>query len=146
MAIEPAYKNNNIPVVFSVDDNYAPYLSVCLQSLILHSSKKYNYDIWILDGGLGKDRQTRILKLINNTPNISIRFFDITSFSELGNYTFSISNHASIANYYRLFIPIIFENYTKLLYLDCDLLICRDVSQLYNTNLDGSMLGAINDA
>lgn len=146
MAIEPAYKKNNIPVVFSVDDNYAPYLSVCLQSLILHSSKKYNYDIWILDGGLGKDRQTRILKLINNTPNISIRFFDITSFSELGNYTFSISNHASIANYYRLFIPIIFENYTKLLYLDCDLLICRDVSQLYNTNLDGSMLGAIKDA
>ena len=38
----PAFPENNIPVVFSSDDNYAPYLSVVIESLINNRSSDKN--------------------------------------------------------------------------------------------------------
>lgn len=143
---EPAYNENNIPIVFSTDENYAPYLSVCIKSLIDTSSTNNNYDIWILDGGLTNRGQQSILKLIENNANISIQFFNIEKLKELKDFDFYTSNHASIANYYRLFIPKIFCNYKKIIYLDCDLLINRDIAELYNINLEDKVLGVVEDA
>ena len=71
--VEPAFLQNNIPVVFAVDNNYAPYLSVCLESLINSSSITNNYDIWILDGGLSADIRYKLQSLIHNKRNFSIR-------------------------------------------------------------------------
>ena len=142
MIRKPAFKENNIPIVFSVDENYAPYLAVCLESLIKASSVNYNYDIWILDGGLTQIAQKKLQELIDGKRNFSLRYFDIRYFNKRKLFT---SNHASQANYYRLFIPKIFSKYSKILYLDCDLLINKDVSELYNTDLKGNILGAVLD-
>ena len=60
MIIKPAFMENNIPIVFSVDENYAPYLSVCICSLISNSSNTNNYDIWILNGGLTKGGKSQL--------------------------------------------------------------------------------------
>ena len=45
-------------------------------------------------------------------------------------------NHITVAAYYRIFIGSIFENYKRILYLDCDLLVLDDVSKLYNIDLN----------
>lgn len=144
--VEPAFLQNNIPVVFAVDNNYAPYLSVCLESLINSSSITNNYDIWILDGGLSADIRYKLQSLIHNKRNFSIRYFDVKAIKEIQKQRLFISNHASVANYYRLFIPKIFSEYSKILYLDCDLLINRDIANLYNIELDNNILGAVVDA
>lgn len=146
MIIKPAFENNNIPIVFSVDENYAIYLTVCLKSLIANCSLKNNYDIWILDGGISENNKNNILNLINGTNNISIRFFDILNFKQIKKTKFFLSNHASLANYYRLFIPKIFFNYTKLLYLDCDLIINRDLADLISIDIGNKTLGVVRDA
>lgn len=144
--IEPAFIQNNIPIVFAVDNNYAPYLSVCLESLINSTTITSNYDIWILDGGLSEKTKDKLQALIYNKRNFSIRFFDIKSLKTIQKQKLFISNHASVANYYRLFIPDIFSKYSKILYLDCDLLINRDVAELYNIDLGTNILGAVVDA
>lgn len=146
MIVKPAFKERNVPVVFSVDENYAPYLSVCIYSLISNSSNTNNYDIWILDGGLTELGKSQLKALANNRENISIRFFDILNFKELKKKNFYISNHASLANYYRIFIPKIFFSYEKLLYLDCDLLINADIADLYAIDIGDNVLGVVKDA
>ncbi|WP_337813735.1 glycosyltransferase family 8 protein, partial [Parabacteroides johnsonii] len=146
MIVKPAFKERNVPVVFSVDENYAPYLSVCICSLISNSSNTNNYDIWILDGGLTEVGKSQLKALANNRKNISIRFFDILNFKELKKKNFYISNHASLANYYRIFIPKIFFYYEKLIYLDCDLLINADIADLYAIDIGNNVLGVVKDA
>ena len=47
--------------------------------------------------------------------------------------------------WYRLFAHRVFKDIDKLLYLDSDTLICKDVSELFNTDLDGYCLGAVRD-
>ena len=51
----------------------------------------------------------------------------------------------TIATYYRLFIPELFPNYEKIIYLDTDILLLKDISSLYLTDLGQNYLAAAVD-
>jgi lipopolysaccharide biosynthesis glycosyltransferase len=56
--------------------------------------------------------------------------------------SFKVTDHISLATYYRLFIPeIIPKDVEKLLYLDSDMVILGDLNPLWEMNID-SFLGA----
>lgn len=137
--LEPAYHENNIPVVFSSDNNYAPYLAVAIQSLIKNSSRNFNYDIVILERDMS-DINKNLIQSIPQKGNISIRFTNVSQL--LTGCKFHINTYFSEETYYRLFIPTIFTNYSKIIYLDCDIVILRDISDLYQVDLSKNLLAA----
>ncbi|MDR2107741.1 MAG: glycosyltransferase family 8 protein [Holosporaceae bacterium] len=141
---KPAFDRNNISVVFGCDDNFALCLGVALQSLIDNSDKNNNYDVWILDGGISVGRKARILEMVKERKNFSVRFFDINPFIKLDRKNFPLvsSKTISIATYYRIFIPEIFSAYKRMVYLDCDIIVNTDISKLHNIDLQGKSLGA----
>ena len=55
---------------------------------------------------------------------------------------FHLRDYYSKETYYRIFIPNLFPQYNKVLYLDCDITVLADVSQLYNTQIHGYYVGA----
>ena len=144
--VKPAFGQNNVCVIFGCDDNYALYLGVCLSSLMDHSSKDHNYDIWILDGGIVEDKRRALLSLIQNKKNFSLRFFDISRLVNDNREKLHIySGHVSltIATYFRLFIPKIFSAYDRVVYLDCDMIINADIEKLFSVDLEGKTIGAV---
>jgi lipopolysaccharide biosynthesis glycosyltransferase len=68
-------KRNLIPIFFAVDDNYAPYLSVTLRSLIENSSNENVYDINILIEELSDRNVKNILTM--QTENVKIKFVSV---------------------------------------------------------------------
>ena len=44
-----------------------------------------------------------------------------------------------------MFIATLFPEYDKAIYLDADLILVGDISELYNTNIEGKLVAAIND-
>jgi lipopolysaccharide biosynthesis glycosyltransferase len=141
----PAFKENNILVVFASDENYSMYLGVAIRSLIDNSSKNNNYDIWVLDSGISDENKKVILSLIGDRQNFSIRFFDMNKVVEEYRDRFFTSRHITMAAYNRLFIPNIFYQYKRAVYLDCDLIVKADIAELYNIELEGKSLGAVLD-
>ncbi|MDR2666773.1 MAG: glycosyltransferase family 8 protein [Holosporales bacterium] len=142
----PAFKNNNVLVVFASDENYAMPLGVTIQSLMDNSSIKNNYDIWVLDSGIPDEDKKVIVGLIDGKENFSIRFFDISKIVEEYKDRFFTSEYITVAVYNRLFIPNIFYQYKRALYLDCDIAVKADVAELYNVELDGKCVGAVLEA
>ena len=138
--LQPAFSHNNIPVVFSSDNNYAPYLGVTIKSLIENSSAQYNYDIVILTKNINERNQQLIKKW--NKKNISIRFYDVSSIVKPYEKLFYIRDRFTLETYYRLFIDKIFSQYNKLLYLDVDTCVLNDISKLFKINLDGYFTAA----
>ena len=49
-----------IPIFFSTDDNYIPYLDVAISSLIENASRAYNYRIIVMNTGLAKEGVDKI--------------------------------------------------------------------------------------
>lgn len=143
--VTPAFKNNNIAVVFSSDDRYLYILSVALQSLIDNISSTYNYDICIVSDGI-QERKKNLLRLIcSNKKNISLRFIEISK--TLDSLPLKTSNaRLSRTIFARLYIPEMFSEYSKVLYLDGDIIIKKDIAELYNTKIDNYYFAAVPDA
>lgn len=138
----PAFKEKNIPIIFSSDDNYCPYLGVAIKSIINNSSKKNNYDILIFNENISEINKKKLLTTKNKLNNFSIRFINIKKFIK-NPKLFYTSSYISIATYYRLFIEKICKNYQKVIYLDCDTIILDDITKLFRINLENKLFGAV---
>ena len=132
--------NREIPIFFSTDDNYIPYLDVAIASLIDNASRNYTYRLIVLNTGLKPENVAKVMQ--NERPGFRIEFTDISSSLESIRSHFKNVYHFSIVTYYRLFIASLFPQYDKIVYLDCDLVVLGDVSELYNTPIGDNILGA----
>lgn len=128
-----------IPIFFSTDDNYIPYLDTAVASLIDNASMEYSYRIVVLNTGLSAENVELVKR--NQRPGFTIDFVDISK--ELGGIKAKFKNvyHFSIVTYYRLFIASLFPQYDKIVYLDCDLIVLGDISELYNMEMGDNILG-----
>lgn len=143
--LKPIYKKS-VNIVFSTDLNYVSYLSVAIQSIISNSSLENDYDIIILQNNMFDYQKRFLLSMVHNKPNISIRFFDMNEY--IRKYQLDklfIVNHITISAYFRLFVGKIFAAYKKILYLDCDLVLTRDIAQLFSMDIEEYPIAAVKD-
>jgi lipopolysaccharide biosynthesis glycosyltransferase len=144
----PKRLDASIPVVLSSDDRYSPYLAVTIQSLVHHSDPAKLYAIHILDGGISDENRALIDLVAADRPNISIQYIDIEQFMEREQASaFRVPEHShfSKACYYRFFIPQVFADFEKVIYLDADLILLEDLALLYSLDLGGKSVGACRD-
>lgn len=140
--IHPKFENG-ICVCFSSDNNYAPYLAVAIKSIIENSTFNNYYEIYIIDECISKENKTLILSMCSN--NFYIRFIKINPYlKSIDNSIFHLNQHFTISTYYRFFIPDIFKNFNKILYLDSDILVLHDLAELYYAKTD-KMISACHD-
>ena len=108
-------KIEEIPIFFASDNNYAPYLAVALKSLLSNASSDYFYKIHILTTNLDEEISSKLLKL--KTNNSSIQIISLAEEIEHIKNRFQLRDYYSIETYYRFFIPDLFPQYDKVLYL-----------------------------
>ena len=130
-----------IPVFFAVDDNYVPLLCVALQSITENRSDKFEYQINVLIESLSNRSRKAITSFESN--NIKIKFVDIQQKLAAICQRLHIRDYYSNATYYRFFIPEIFPEYDRGLYLDCDIVVNCDIARLYSCNIGDNLVGAI---
>lgn len=130
-----------IPIVFATNENYAPYAGVTITSLVENSSKDFFYDIYVFYTDLSEDTINRFHRM--NGKNFSVTCKDVNAYidRELLYENF----HFSKEMYYRILIPTILEQYKKVIYLDCDMVVLGDIAELYQTDLKGYVLAGVND-
>lgn len=142
--LKPLFKSDNL-IIMSSDNNYALYLGVCVQSIIANQNPKYNYDIVILEDNITDNNKKLISNLCAQRKNIAVRFFNMKEFAERYKKLFYVRAQFSMATYYRFFIPEIFYQYTRALYLDCDLVVCKDISPLFTMDMKQNYILATPD-
>ncbi len=132
-----------IPIFFAVDDNYVPYLTVALRSLIDNSSEKYNYRIHILIDAL-KD-ENKILLSSMATDHVTVEYVSVAGKLREICSRLHIRDYYSKATYYRFFVPEMFPGYDRGVYLDCDIVLTADVAELYHCHIGKNLVAAVND-
>lgn len=130
-----------IPIFFSTDRNYVPILHVAIQSLVSNSHKAYNYNIHILGENLTED--DKLSYECYKSDNIKIFFTDMENI--IGKYAAVMNTryYYSKAIYFRTFIPDLFPQYEKVLYLDSDIAFNADAAELFNYNIGENYVGAV---
>lgn len=133
-----------VPIVLAADNSYVPMLTTTLQSVMANASDRYHYDVLILERGIGSDRKAIMRRFFSRYKNLSLRFYDVAPL--VAGYDLKTNNeHIGVETYYRFLIQEILPFYDKVLYLDADLIIEGDVSELYSTDLGNDLLAAAHD-
>jgi len=135
--------NKEIPVFFAVDNGYIPFLSVALRSLIDNTSKENIYAIKLLYTNVTEENKIKIKKY--ETENISIEFVDLNKQLEEIKEKLYTRNYFSNTTYYRLFIPELYPEYDKAVYIDSDTVCLSDIAELYNTDMGDNLIAGIPD-
>lgn len=136
-------KNKTIPIFFACDENFVKFTAVTITSLIANASKEFSYDIHILCTKISEDKKQKVIKLANE--NFKIYFDDVTNYLKSISYRLPIRDYYSKTTYYRLFISEMFPELNKALYLDSDMIVLGDISELYNHDIGENYVGACNE-
>lgn len=132
---------DSVTIVLSCDENYAPYAGVVIESILKHRTVTRQYEFYVLFTRLSKDTQARFSQLADE--NITVTCVNLTTEIISLQKSFQATNHVTEEAYYRVLIPRIFTNFRKILYLDCDVICCKNVEQMYDVDLSGYALGAV---
>lgn len=139
--LKPAFSQHSVNIVLSSDNTYAAYMGVLIQSIIQNSSEKYNYDIIILHTDISEENRILLQSLAGGINNFSIRFTDISN--EISDRKFEVWAHYKKYNVYRLVAPDVLANFDKAVYLDSDIVVNKDIADLYNTDVSNYLIAAV---
>lgn len=132
-----------IPIFYACDDNFVKYTIVSLKSLIENANNNYQYKIYILITNISNEMAMNVKEL--ERENVDIEFVNVISYLNEINKTLPIRDYYSKTTYYRLFIATMFPQYDKVIYIDSDTIVLKDISKLYNHNLKNNFVGACHE-
>lgn len=141
-------KQELIPIFFTIDDGYAPYLHVALISLIKNASKDRRYKIIVVYQELNEENRNNLAKLVEDYPNFEMEFKFMKQSLDI--ITDRIENrlrsdYFTMTIYFRIFIPDMYPEYDKAIYIDSDIIVPGDISELYDTDMHDNLIGVVTD-
>lgn len=131
----------NIPIVLASDENYAPYMYVTILSCLETKKSETSYDFFcLIPGTFSPACQDAFIQLEKQYSGCRIHFVDMKDqFADAG---ISIP-HISIPTYYRLAMPSLLKEYDKAIYLDTDVIVCKDLSEMYSIDMGQNFIGGV---
>ncbi|WP_251546488.1 glycosyltransferase family 8 protein [Limosilactobacillus caecicola] len=136
-----------VPVFYTISDDFTRYAAVSLRSLIDHVNSNEDYVVYFLYQDLSDEHQAALRAM--QTENVQVRFQQLSD--ELlapikdrqENYLRADFFTPSI--FYRLFIPDLFPQYERVIYLDSDTVVNADIADLYRIDLGDNLFAACQD-
>lgn len=128
-------------LAIATDDNYAKYAAIAIQSVIDTLANDWCLDITVFDGGIHDDSRNLLMN-ISNKSGADIRFYDSTADTSFDGLP--AMGHWTKAMYYRLSVgEAIPRDASRVIYIDCDVLVMTSLHRLFETDLGDAWLGAV---
>jgi lipopolysaccharide biosynthesis glycosyltransferase len=131
-----------IDVVCAADEAYAMPLAVTVRSALEKLPANRKMRLWVLDGGISEQSKDRLLGSWN-IRQVDVHWLrpDLSLIDDL-----QISRHVNLVTYYRLLMPwVLPETIDRVIFLDADLLVRRDISELWDLDQGSAACLAVPD-
>ena len=137
----------NIPhIVYATDDNFAEILGVSLVSLYENSKDVDDIIVYVLDSGISDENIKKLKSLPKKYSRSDLSFIKATDISKELSMNVNL-DRGSLSQYARLFVSSVLPaKLDRVLYLDCDIIINKSISELWNLDIKGKTIAALKDA
>ncbi len=139
-----------VPIFFTINSSYAGYAAAAMKSLTEKTDPKRYYRVIILHDGINLVNRFRLRRLV--TKNCAIQFKKITRSVYLRVIIRNCARRkgagdffSSAVYYYRAFIPRLFPQYEKAVYIDSDTILRGDIGELFDLDLKDKAMAAMVD-
>lgn len=133
-----------INVCISCDDNYAKYAGIVIASIIINAKEDDELSFYILDGGVSERAKVRIDRL-KKIRDFNLQYIKIDSSMFEIYKNIPTHNYISIPSYYRLKLAELLPEVNRVIYLDCDVIVRKSLSELFNIDLGDNYIAGVLD-
>jgi lipopolysaccharide biosynthesis glycosyltransferase len=141
--LRPAFEGNKSAVVMSCNQNFVSYLGVVLTSIVENASPSETYDIIVLESDIEDATKAFIKEFFDRHDNVSIRFYNMRSMlSQLGDLALHVDGYVPLETYNKIFLSEITRDYKRIAYVDTDIVVNADITELCGVELWGKSIGA----
>ena len=128
---------NNISIAFCPNNIYTPLTYVAMLSVLKSKSSNTYISFYLI---IPKDYKSSNIDFLLSLFD-QFDFFNITFITMDDRYNSAfISRRMSLQTYYRFSLGELLPNLTKIIYLDGDVIVYKDLSNLYNLNFNGKFV------
>lgn len=136
-------RTGNPVLVLAADEGFAMPLAVTVRSVLDTANPKRPLTFYILDGGISSATKQRLLKSWETPQPHRFEWVTVTAEAFAGIETVGHVNHMT---YYRILIPrVLPEHVQRAIYLDADLIVRRDVCELWDLGTGDELCMAVQD-
>jgi lipopolysaccharide biosynthesis glycosyltransferase len=130
-----------ITLVCTSSDEFSQGLAVTIRSLMESHQDPRQVDLYVFDGGIRPETRRKLEASWTDFPKLKVTFIQPDPKTIAGMP--EIPGIRALA-YYRLFIPdVLPAHLRRALYLDVDILVTQDIAGLWDTDLEGKPLAAV---
>ncbi len=130
-------------IACGIDNKYTEHCGVLMIS-VFENNKDKEICFHILSSDLNSSNKKKLTDIANRY-NCYIEFYHVDQ-SLLKDCPIQESDYLTIATYNRLIIPwLLPKNIDKVLYLDCDIVVCGSLCELWDFDITSSAVGAVYD-
>ena len=134
---------DKINVALAADNNYAQHVAVVMASIIANTSDLNRLCFYLLSDGITADKIAKLQATLAGT-GAKLVVCDLSSYK--GFEKLYTSGHISKAAYFRLDMAnILPNNVKKVIYMDVDLLVFKDIAELWNFDMQRKAIAAVPD-
>lgn len=128
-------------VAFACDNNYAMPFAVTLESMLQSRHETTFYDVYcLIPGNFSAENIEKIEQIKAKYDNFDLTFINMADTFQ--NVLMTI-DHISHVAFFRLMIPELVKDHDQCLYLDVDMIVKEDLSELISTDLGDNLIGAV---
>ena len=133
---------SEVNVCFVMDSGYVMPTCVAVTSIFVNKNINTNYNIYILCNNVSQEDKDKFLEL--SRKDFAIYFVDLDNmekYSDLGIETIS----ATPTSISKFFVPDILKDLDKVIYLDGDIIVNKDLAELFSIELEDNYVAAVKD-
>ncbi len=129
-----------LDIACSCDDRFAQHAGVAIASALAASATPHRMRFWIITSGLAESNVDRLRQITDrHGATLEILPVDLKRL-----HGAPVGGHITLATYFRIFLPeLLPESVTKLVYLDADVVVRRDLGELLAQDLGDNLVGAV---
>ena len=130
-----------ISIAFACDEAYARHVAVVIKSILANAEETDSFEFHIITMELTALSQSRLQQIAkDNGSTLEIHYIEPSRLSEFP------ESRLTLNAYLRLFIPELFSEKNKILYLDADLIVLDSLRSLWEHPLDNCAVAAAVDS
>lgn len=134
-----------IHVAFCLDDGYAAHCATVMASAMSHSGPGERITFHLLSDSLSEDNKQAIETWTAGHEGMEAKFYHIDRSRFEAFMVEKESTYLNISIYFRLILPELLPDLDKVIYLDCDTLVCDSLRKLCETDISGYALAGVRD-
>lgn len=145
-AIDHEAHRHRVSVALISDDGYVIPTATAIHSMIAHRRPGTYYVVNVIASGMSQENMATLSRLA--APNVDINIVEASAepLRDLHAFDPTAIAAATIDALLKFFLPALLPDESRVLYLDGDILVQDDLSELFSTELAGNYIAAVPDS